>query len=103
MLSYSECLEYRISFALPRLVKAIQNDTGPSTSLGVLAGDTGPLLSILGEMCSKAFLGLQQEIDLRGDTETGVTFFAGRVTFRLLALWRPFIRIATCNSSGKFN
>ena len=82
-------------------VSTNQNSTAPCISLGDLTGDTGQELSILGEMFSKAFFGLQREIDLSEDTLTGADFLVGRETLRILALCLPFIRIVTFNSSGE--
>ena len=48
-------------------------------------------------MFNKAFLGLQNRIDLSGDIFID-GFLVGMVTFRILALFLPFIRIVTFSS-----
>ena len=68
----------------------------PWIILGDLTGDTGHLLSILGEMFRNAFFGLEHN-NLSGETLTPEDFL-GRFTFRILALLLPFIRIVTFSS-----
>ena len=73
-----------------------KNVSLPWIILGDLTGDTGHLLSILGEMFRNAFLGLEHN-NLSGDILTGEAFL-GSFTFRILALFLPFILIVTFSS-----
>ena len=70
-----------------------KNVSLPWIILGDLTGDTGHLLSILGEMFRNAFLGLEHS-NFNGDILTGDAFLGG-FTLRILALFLPFILIVT--------
>lgn len=78
------------------MIIIMKDVTLPWIILGDLTGDTGHLLSILGEMFRKAFLGLEHN-NLSGEILTAEAFL-GRFTFRILALFLPFILIVTFNS-----
>ena len=86
---------------LTKILDKIKNVTLPWIILGDLTGDTGHLLSILGEMFWNAFLGLKHN-SFSGDIFTGEAFL-GRFTFRILALFLPFILIVTFNSLAMLN
>ena len=78
------------------MIIIMKDVTLPWIILGDLTGDTGHLLSILGVMFRKAFLGLEHN-NLSGEILTAEAFL-GRFTFRILALFLPFILIVTFNS-----
>ena len=78
------------------MIIIMKDVTLPWITLGDLTGDIGHLLSILGEIFRKAFLGLEHN-NLNGEIFTAEAFL-GRFTFRILALFLPFILIVTFNS-----
>ena len=83
------------------MIIIMKDVTLPWITLGDLTGDIGHLLSILGEIFRKAFLGLEHN-NLNGEIFTAEAFL-GRFTFRILALFLPFILIVTFNSLAMLN